>query len=88
MLGFIFIRDSFGLIGCLIMIKLFVSQTIVAMETEKRYFFSYCSNGFIIVTFSRRKKCFIKNVNLIDTYYLPLLPLDAIVLASSGSNMK
>ena len=38
MLDFIFTRDSFGLIGCLIMIKLFVSQTIVAMETKKILF--------------------------------------------------
>ena len=55
--------QQFGLISCMVLRKEFVSQTIVAMETGKRLFFSYYSNGF------QEGKCFIKNMNFIDTYY-------------------
>ena len=48
------------------MIKVFVSLTMDAMETGKGHSFSY-DNWLVIV--AKKKNCFMKNMNLIDTKY-------------------
>ena len=40
-----FSQLQFGLIGCMILMKEYVSLTTAAMKTGKRYFYSYHSNG-------------------------------------------
>ena len=50
-------HGQFGLISCIIMSKEFASVTVIAMEMGKRY----------IAKAAKRKTCFIKNVDLINS---------------------
>ena len=56
-------QGQFGVIGCMILMKEFVSLTTAAMEIRKRYFFN---NHWKIL---QEQKCFIKNMNLTDANY-------------------
>ena len=63
-----FFQRYFGLINCIIVLKEFVSLTMVAMEMGKRHYFSYHSNSY------KEEKIFHQKYESF-TFELPLIKL-------------